>query len=63
MALGGKRHPALLSAVDGIEGVSGQRLNALRQIPRRKIGGETPVFGVAQFVSFGPRRPKMLYLQ
>jgi hypothetical protein len=27
-----------------------------------KIGGETPVFGVAQMVGFGLRRSKMLYL-
>jgi hypothetical protein len=27
-----------------------------------RIGGETPVFGVAQMVGFGLGRPKMLYL-
>jgi hypothetical protein len=27
-----------------------------------KIGGETPVFAVAQMVGFGLRRSKMLYL-
>jgi len=27
-----------------------------------KIGGETPVFGVAQMVGFGLKRSKMLYL-
>jgi hypothetical protein len=26
-----------------------------------KIGGETPVFGVAQMVRFGLKRSKMLY--
>jgi hypothetical protein len=29
---------------------------------REKIGGETPVFGVAQMVGFNLRRSKMLYL-
>jgi hypothetical protein len=55
----GKRQPCCPVPTE-IEGL-GQYLMS-RDGFHERIGGETPVFGVAQMEDFGLRRSKMLYL-